>query len=165
MRARLAKQLRGRELVAAVVLACVLGVLLMIVPGLDQPLLLLASAGLLVVVGALGTWLVGERATVEWTTSSGTPTRVRGSDRRVTALTRAIDRAVAGEASAQHEVQQAMRSVARARLGQLGLPPALDADGTRAALGPELTAYLVSSPPRRVGADELATFLTTLEEH
>ena len=54
--------------------------------------------GLLVALGALGTWLVGERGTVEWTTSSGTPARVRGSDRRVTALTRTIDRDADGDA-------------------------------------------------------------------
>lgn len=165
MRARLEEQLRGRELATAVVLAAALGLLLMVAPGLDQPLLLLASAGLLVVVGALGTWLIGERGTVEWTTSSGTPTRVRGSDRRVTTLTRTIDRAIGGDAGAQHDLQQTLRSLAQTRLAQLGHPTDLGDDGTRAALGPELTAYLVSSPPRRVGADELATFLTTLEEH
>lgn len=165
MRARLEEQLRGRELAAAVVLAAVLGLLLTLAPALDQPLLLLASAGLLAVVGALGTWLIGERGTVEWTTSSGTPTRVRGSDRRVTALTRTIDRAVGGDAGAQHEVQQTLRSLAETRLTHLGLPPDVRDDGTRAALGPDLTAYLLSSPPRRVGADELAAFITTLEEH
>ncbi|KGN39714.1 hypothetical protein [Knoellia aerolata] len=165
MRARLRERVRGRELNAAVVVAAGLGVLLMLVPGLDQPLLLLASAGLLVVAGALATWLVGQRGTVEWTTSAGTPTRVRGSDRRVTALTRTIDRAVAGDAVAQQELHQTVHSVARARLTHLGLPADLDDDGTRAALGPDLTAYLASSPPRRVGTDELASFITTLEEH
>ena len=165
MRARLTELLRGREFPAAVVVACALGLLLMVLPGLDQPLLLLASAGLLAVVGILATWLIGEHGTVEWTTSSGTPQRVRGSDRRVTALTRTIDRAVAGDASAGLDVQRTVRSVARARLTALGLPTDLHDDGTRAALGPELTAYLVSSPPRRLRADELDTFLTTLEEH
>ena len=165
MRGRLTALVRGRELPAAVVLACVLGLLLMLVPALDQPLLLLVTAGLLVAVGALGTWLVGEHRTVEWTTSSGTPARVRGSDRRVTALTRTIDRAVAGDLSAVHEVHRTVDSVARARLTQLGLPPDLDDDGTRAALGPQLAAYLASSPPPRVDADQLATFITTLEEH
>lgn len=165
MTARLLDRLRGRELAAAVVLAAALGLLLTVAPVLDQPLLLVASAGLLVALGALGTWLVGERGTVEWTTSSGTPARVRGSDRRVTALTRTIDRAADGDAPAQQEVQQTLRSLAETRLTQLGLPPDVHDDGTRAALGPDLTAYLVSSPPRRVGADELATFITTLEEH
>jgi hypothetical protein len=165
VKARLVEQLRGRELAVAVVLAAVLGLLLTLAPALDQPLLLVASASLLVVVGALGTWLVGERGTVEWTTSSGTPTRFRGSDRRVTALTRTIDRAVGGDTAAQDEVQQTLRSLAETRLAHVGLPPDIHDAGTRTALGPELTAYLVSSPARRVGADELAAFITTLEEH
>lgn len=170
MRARLAERLRGRELGAAVVAASVLGALLSVVPALDQVLLLLASAALLVVVGALGTWLLGERGRIEWTTSSGIPVRPRGSDRRVTALTRTIDRAVSGGSGdaddvARHEVQAAVRSVAQAHLTRLGLPADLHDDGARAALGPELTAYLVSSPPIRIGAADLGTFVTTLEEH
>ena len=172
MRARLAELLRGRELEASVVAAAVLGLLLTVVPALDQPLLLLASAGLLVVVGALGTWLIGERGRIEWTTSSGFPPRPRGSDRRVTALTRPIDRAVPGNpgeadagVGARPELQAAVRSVAEAHLIRLGLPTDLHDDGTRAALGPELTAYLVSSPPTRIGATDLDTFITTLEEH
>lgn len=165
MRARLVDQLRGRELAAAVVLASALGLLLTVVPALDQPLLLIASAGLLVAVGALGTWLVGERGTVEWTTSSGTPARVRGSDRRVTALTRTVDRAVGGDTSAQQELQQTLLSLAETRLTHLGLPPDLHDEGTRAALGPDLTAYLLSSPARRVSTAELADHIATLEEH
>lgn len=157
--------LPGRELPAGVVLACVLGLLLLLVPALDQPLLLLASTGLLVVVGALVIWLVGEHGRVEWTTSSGTPTRVRGSDRRVTALTRSIDRAVAGDASALEEVHRIIRSLARTRLSRLGLPADLGHDGSRAALGPQLTAYLASPAPPRVDADQLGGFLSTLEEH
>ena len=48
-------------------------------------------------------------------------------------------------------------------------PQGLTLDGPRAdaeaTLGPSLTAYLISSEPPPVTTDELASFITTLEEH
>ena len=58
-----------------------------------------------------------------------------------------------------------LRSLADARLSPQGLT--LDGPGgeAEAALGPDLTAYLISPKPPHVNADELASFITTLEEH
>ncbi|EAP99664.1 hypothetical protein JNB_05834 [Janibacter sp. HTCC2649] len=165
MRAKLLARLRGHEVAGAVALAAFLGLVLGVVPALDRVFLLVASAGLLVGAGALVVWLLRDHREIEWTTSSGTTTRVRGSDRRVTALARNIDASLSGDDDAARAVQATLRSLADARLSPQGL--ALDGPGTEAeaALGPDLTAYLSSSKPPHVNADELASFITTLEEH
>ena len=165
MTRRLARLVEGNEVVAAVGAAAVLGVVVTLVPALDRVLLLLVSTGLVVLVGALVVWLLRSHREVEWTTSAGTPERVRGSDRRVTVLARTIDAAVAGDEPARREVQSLVRSAAEAGLGARGLSPDLADDATRAALGPALTAYLTSATPRPVTPDELSAFITTLEEH
>ena len=97
MRARLLEQLRGHEIAGAVALAAILGLVLGVVPALDRVFLLLASGGLLVGAGALGVWLLRDHRDIEWTTSAGTMARVRGSDRRVTALARSIDASLTGD--------------------------------------------------------------------
>lgn len=156
---------RGSEVTTAIGAAALLGVLVTLVPAADRALLLVASVALMLALGGLVVWLVRGHREVEWTTSAGAAERVRGSDRRVTALARSIDAALAGDETAGSEVQSAVRSVAEARLTQLGLPPTVTDDGSRAALGPELTAYLSSTSAPRVSATELASFITTLEEH
>ncbi|MEO7268922.1 MAG: hypothetical protein ABIW49_06935 [Knoellia sp.] len=165
MRARLLDLLRGHEVAGAVALAAFLGLVLGVVPVLDRVFLLIASAGLLVAAGALGVWLLRDHHELEWTTSAGGTARVRGSDRRVTALARTIDASLTGNHEAALTVQATLRSVADARLAPQGLT--LDGPGreAEAALGPDLTAYLSSSRPPHVNADELASFITTLEEH
>ncbi|MFW5471927.1 hypothetical protein ACOCJ5_01315 [Knoellia sp. CPCC 206450] len=165
MTGRLARLVEGNEVVAAVGAAAVLGVVVGLVPALDRMLLLLVSTGLVVLLGALLVWLLRSHREVEWTTSAGTPERVRGSDRRVTVLARTIDAAVAGDASARLEVRSLVRSAAEAGLGARGLSPDLTNDATQAALGPALTAYLTSATARPVTRDELSAFITTLEEH
>jgi len=165
MKQRLAALVRGNEVATAVGVAAVLGVAVSLVPVLDRPLLLLASTGLLLVVAALVVWLLRSHREVEWTTSAGAPERVRGSDRRVTSLSRTIDAALAGDEGARADVRALVRSAAEASLTAQGLPPTPTDDATRAALGPALTAYLTSATPRPVTADELASFITTLEEH
>lgn len=165
MRARVLGLLRGHEVGGAVALAAFLGLVLGFVPVLDRVFLLVASAGLLVGAGALVVWLLREHRQIEWTTSAGTTARVRGSDRRVTALARTIDASLTGDGTAALTVQSTLRSLADARLAPQGL--ALDGPGgeAEAALGPDFTAYLISPKPRQVNADELASFITTLEEH
>lgn len=165
MRQRLAVLVRGNEVATAVGVAALLGLGVTFEPALDRVLLLLVSTGLLLVLGALGIWLVRGHTEVAWTTSAGAPERVRGSDRRVTSLTRTIDAAVGGDTAARLSLQALVRSAAESRLAQLGLPPDLTGDAARAALGPELTAYLASAGPRKVSPAELASFITTLEEH
>lgn len=165
MRQRLAALVRGNEIATAVGVAAVLGVAMSLVPALDRPLLLLASTGLLLAVAALVLWLLRSHRVVEWTTSAGTPERVRGSDRRVTSLSRTIDAALAGDEGARADVRALVRSAAEASLTAQGLAPTPTDDATRAALGPALTAYLTSATPRPVTTDELASFITTLEEH
>ncbi|WP_404381760.1 hypothetical protein LL946_14305 [Knoellia locipacati] len=165
MRQRLVALVRGNEVAAAVGAAALLGVLVSLVPVLDRVLLLAASTALLLAVSALAIWLVRAHREVEWTTSAGTPERVRGSDRRVTALTRTLDAAVAGDAVARADVHRLLRSAAEAQLTRRGLPPDPADDTARAALGPELTAYVTSANPRPVTTGELASFITTLEEH
>jgi len=162
---RLVRLVEGNEVVAAVGAAAVLGVVVGLVPALDRVLLLVVSTGLVVLVGALVVWLLRSHREVEWTTSSGTPGRVRGSDRRVTVLARTIDAAVAGDEPARRDLQSLVRSAAEAALGAKGLSPDLGNDASRAALGPALTAYLTATTARPVAPDELSAFITTLEEH
>lgn len=165
MRQRLVDLLDGNEVVAALALAAVLGLVLTLVPVLDRVLLLVASTVLLLTLAALAVWLFRTHREVEWTTSAGRPARVRGSDRRVTVLARTIDAAVAGDEGALRDVHALVRSAAEARVSAQGLAPDPDDAATRAALGPELTAYLTSATPRRVTAAELSSFITTLEEN
>lgn len=165
MRHRIAQLLRGREVAAAIGMAAVLGLALGPLPGLDRVLLLLASAGLLVGTGALGIWLLRDHHVIEWTTSSGTPARVRGSDRRITALARSIEASFTGASDAALTVQATLRSLAEARLAPQGLALDDPEAGAEAALGRDFAAYLRSSPPRQITADELDSFITTLEEH
>lgn len=165
MRARLLELVRQQAVLTAVGAAGLLGLLLMLAPALDRAALLVASAGVLVGVGALGIWLLRDHKDIEWTTSAGRVPRVRGSDRRVTALARSIDAAGAGDEAAARRVHATLRSLADARLAPRGLtldgPPA-DAE---AVLGRDLTAYLISTGQRPVSTQELASFITTLEEH
>ena len=165
MREHLTALVRGNEIATAVGAAAVLGIAVSLAPALERPLLLLASTGLLLVVAALVIWLLRSHRELEWTTSAGTPERVRGSDRRVTSLSRTIDAALAGEEGARADVRALVRSAAEASLTAQGLPATTTDDPSRAALGPALTAYLTSATPRPVTPDELASFITTLEEH
>ncbi|CAN7385098.1 hypothetical protein [Knoellia sp. LjRoot47] len=165
MRQHLATLVRGHEIATGVAVAAVLGLVVSVLPALDRPLLLVASTGLLLVVAALAIWLFRSHREVEWTTSAGAPERVRGSDRRVTSLSRTIDAALAGDEGARADVRALVRSAAEARLTSQGLSTTLDHEPTRAALGPGLTAYLTSATPRPVTTDELASFITTLEEN
>lgn len=165
MRQRLEALVRGNEVMTAVGTAGVLGVAMTLVPALDRVLLLVTSSALLVVVAALVIWLLRGHRELEWTTSAGAPERVRGSDRRVTSLTRTIDAAATGDESARRDLQSVVRSAAEARLARQGLPPDPTGDAARAALGAELTAYLTSTSPRAVSTAELASFITILEEH
>ena len=165
MRTRIIEQVRGHEVVTSIGIAALLGLLLMLAPVLDRAALLVASTAVLISVGALAIWLLRDHKVSEWTTSAGRVPRVRGSDRRVTALARSINAAVTGDEAAQSRVQSTLRSLADARLAPQGL--ALD-DRTaeaEATLGKELTAYLIASKPRQVTTDELASFITTLEEN
>ncbi len=82
MRQRLLTLVRGHEVATAVGAAALLGVVAILVPFLDRVLLLAASTALLLAVSAPAIWLVRAHREVEWTTSAGTPERVRGSDRR-----------------------------------------------------------------------------------
>lgn len=162
---RLVELTRGREVTASVGAAATLGLLLVLAPGLDRVLLLVASTAALVALGALIVWLVRDHHDIEWTTSAGTAPRVRGSDRRITALARTIDSGLAGDVPAQHRVQSVLGSLAEARLAPHGLSLAGSPVEAEAALGRDLTAYLTSPTPRHLTADELASFITTLEEH
>lgn len=165
MRARILEQVRHQPVLTALGISGLLGLLLMLLPALDRAVLLVASAGVLVGVGALSIWLLREHKEIEWTTSAGRVPRVRGSDRRVTALARSIDAATTGDEAAARRVHATLRSLADARLAPQGLtldgPPA-DAE---AVLGPDLTAYLISTGQRPVSTQELSSFITTLEEH
>ncbi|KGN39571.1 hypothetical protein [Knoellia subterranea] len=164
MSARLLQVLRGHEILAAVGVAAALGLILMAFPVADRAMLLVGAASLLFAVLVLLTWLVRDHRAIEWTTSSGAAPRPRGQDRRITALARTIDTALTGDGQARASVRATLRSLAEASLATRGLAvdPA-DPDVTR-VLGTELTAYLTAAQPHNPTADELTSFVTTLEE-
>lgn len=167
MTTRIAGLVRGHEIVAALGLAAVIGLVMAVVRYLDRMALIVALSAVLVVFGGLLVWLLRQHHVVHWTTSAGTPERPRGADRRITGLARSIDKAIAGGQNAEHartEVRASLRVLAEARLTRLGLTTDLTDRAAAAALGPELTAYLTASTPPQVDATRLQSFITTLEE-
>lgn len=165
MNGRIAALVRGREVITAVGVAAVLGLALMIVPVLDRVLLLVAAACFLITAGLVGGRVLRRHPEIEWTTSAGTPARVRGSDRRITALARAVDASLNGDATASDTVRTTLRSLADARLGARGLTLDATTAEVEEVLGRDLTAYLSAVHPPKTTANELRSFIITLEEH
>lgn len=155
----------GQQLLAALVVAIVVGALGVSVPVLGNAAMLLASAALLVCLAVLAQWLWTNRHATDWShdfTPTGTS---RGADSRVTGLARTVRAAGDGDADAARRVHAVVSALAAERLrDRRGLRLEADPDASRTALGPELAAYLVANPATRVTAARLDTHITTLEE-
>ncbi|PRY56317.1 hypothetical protein BCF74_11934 [Knoellia remsis] len=149
MTQRIRAAVRGHEVVAGLLVAVALGLILLAVPRVERLVLLVGAASVLVLAVLLIERFVHGEPELTWTTSSGTPARVRGHDRRITALTRAIEASRRGDLVARATVQDTLRSLAR----------------DRTDLGPDLTAYLNATNPPDVDAARLDAHLTELEEH
>jgi len=111
-------------------------------------------------------WLWQHQHATDWSNSFTDTAAARGSDVRVTRLAETVDAAVAGDAVAQTQLHATLRALADERLRRrrgLGLSGD-DAAHVRAALGPDLTAYLANPPTGRLTADRVEAYVTTLEE-
>ncbi|GAB3447876.1 hypothetical protein GCM10027517_32260 [Phycicoccus ginsengisoli] len=166
MIARLRALPTGGQLAVALVLAAVVGAVLALVPALVNPAILLACAAVVATFGVLVQWLWQHQHATDWANTFTGSAPVRGSDVRVTRLAETVDAAVAGDAVAQTQLHETIRAITEERLRRRrGL--ALTGDDVadvRAALGPDLTAYLANPPTGRLTAARVDAYVTTLEE-
>lgn len=154
------------QLAVAVCAAVLVGVLLVAVPVLVNPAILLGCVGVVAALGVLVQWLWQHQHATDWSNSFTDTAAARGSDVRVTRLAETVDAVVAGDAVAQTQLHETLRALAEERLRRrrgLGLSGD-DAADVRAALGPDLTAYLANPPTGRLTADRVEAYVTTLEE-
>jgi uncharacterized membrane protein YbaN (DUF454 family) len=156
----------GGQLAVALVLAVVVGALLAVVPALVNPAILLACAAVVAAFGVLVQWLWQHQHTTDWANTFTGGAAPRGSDVRVTRLAETVDAAVAGDAVAQTQLHETIRTIAEERLRRhRGLTlTGDDVAAVRASLGPDLTAYLANPPTGRLTAARVEAYLTTLEE-
>jgi hypothetical protein len=154
------------QLAVAVCVAVLVGALLVAVPVLVNTAILLGCVGVVAALGVLVQWLWQHQHATDWSNSFTDTAAARGSDVRVTRLAETVDAAVAGDAVAQTQLHATLRALADERLRRrrgLGLSGD-DAAHVRAALGPDLTAYLANPPTGRLTADRVEAYVTTLEE-
>jgi hypothetical protein len=164
-------RLRALPLVGQVLVAMGAAVLVgaagQVLPPLANLTLVVATLGLLAALAVLAQWLWQHHHATDWSTDFTSPATPRGRDPRISLLTGHVDAAVSGDAVAQSELHAVLRGLAQERLRHrrgivLGAPE--DDDAARAALGPELTAYLTTPPTTRLTAALVGSFITTLEE-
>jgi hypothetical protein len=165
VRRRLASLDVAHQLVAAVVVALVLGVATVAVPTLNSAGLLLACGALVATIAVLVQWLWQARGTTDWSHTFDTPAQTRGSDIRLARIAGDVWSAADGDPTAARRVHDTVGSLAADQLRlRRGISLTDDPDGAHAALGPDLTAYLTGPPPARLTSDRLESFTTTLEE-
>lgn len=166
MIARLRALPAAGQLAVALCVAVLVGVLLALVPGLVNPAILLACVGTVAAFGVLVQWLWQHQHATDWSNSHTATVAARGSDVRMTRLAETVDATVAGDAVAQTQLHETLRALAEERLRRRrGLSlSGDDAADVRAALGPDLTAYLANPPTGRLTAARVEAYVTTLEE-
>jgi hypothetical protein len=164
---RLAGLAPVQQLLVAVSAAVVVGVIAVAVPVLGNAGMLLASVALLGAIGVLTQWLWQSRQSTDWTNTFTESAPRRGADSRISRLVSDLQQATAGDHASTMRLHDTIGSLAAERLRDrrgLALTGAGADDDARAALGPELTAYLSAPPTTHVSAPRLAAFITTLEE-
>ena len=166
MIARLRALPAAGQLAVALCAAVLVGGLLALVPGLVNPAILLACTAVVATFGVLVQWLWQHQHTTDWSNHFTDGAAARGSDVRMTRLAETVDATVAGDAVAQTQLHETLRALAEERLRRRrGLRlSGDDAADVRAALGPDLTAYLANPPTARLTAARVEAYITTLEE-
>ena len=155
----------GQRLVAVLAVAIVVGALAVTVPALGNAAMLLACAGLMVVLALLIQWLWVNRHATDWSHSFTEGRPPRGADSRVTRLVRLVAAGTEGDEAAARQLHATLTGLAGERLrDRRGLRLEADPDAAHTALGPGLAAYLTGPPTTRLTATQLDTHLTTLEE-
>jgi hypothetical protein len=138
------------------------GALAVTVPALGNAGMLLASTALLAALAVLAQWLWQSRQSTDWDNTFTESKPPRGADSRISRLAVDIREAAAGNADAARRLHATLSGLAIERLrDRRGVT---DPDQARAALGPDLSAYLAGPPTTRLTAGQLAAFTTTLEE-
>ena len=159
---RIAGLAPAQQMLLVLVLTVCVGALAVSVPVLGNAGMLLASAGLLAALAVLAQWLWQSRQSTDWDNSFTESTPPRGADSRISRLAVDVREAAAGTPASATRIHAAVSGLAverlRDRRGVTGT------DESRAALGPDLAAYLAAPPTARVTAAQLAAFITTLEE-
>ena len=174
MIARLRGLGQGGQLLAALVVAALVGALITLAPAIGDVGLLLAIVSVTGAMAVLTQWAWQHHHGTDWSNSFSQTTRPRGTDARIHGLTQTLVAAQTGDVRAQTELHGLLTTLATERLRErrgttltltaAGSGPDPDHDATRAALGPELTAYLTHPPTTRPGAAQVGAFITTLEE-
>lgn len=165
MRRRLAALDVTHQLVAAVVVALVIGAATVAVPALNSAGLLLACGALVAAIAVLVQWVWQARGATDWAHTFDPPKPTRGSDIRLARIAGDVRSAADGDATAARRLHDTMASLAADQLRlRRGISLTDDPDEAHAALGPDLTAYLTGPPPARLTGDRLESFTTTLEE-
>ena len=151
------------QLLLVVLAGCVaVGALVVSVPVLGNAGMLLASASLLAALGVLAQWLWQSRQSTDWDNTFTESAPPRGADSRISRLAVDLRDTATGNPVSTARIHAALDGLAVERLrDRRGLT---GTDESRAALGPDLTAYLAGPPTTRVTAAQLAAFITTLEE-
>lgn len=161
--------------------AAVVGVLAVAVPVLGDVGMLVAAAGVLVVLGVVIQWIWQSQGATDWSTTQPEPGTPRGADTRINRLVDDIQLAAAGDPAGTRRLHALLTTLATERLrdrrglhldgegvpevggGEHHPPERDDRASARAALGADLAAYL-DAPPATVAPARLAQFTTTLED-
>jgi len=155
------------QLLVAVAAAVAVGAVAQALPALGNLAMVAAVLALVAALAVLVQWLWQHQHATDWPTGSATATTPRGSDPRVNLLTGRVDAAMAGDAVAQSDLHELLRGLAEERLLHrrgIVLGAVEHDEAARAALGPDLTAYLTSPPTTRLTATGVGSYLTALEE-
>jgi hypothetical protein len=159
---RLAGLAPAQLLLVALVLTVAVGALAASVPVLGNVGMLLAATGLLAALAVLAQWLWQSRQATDWDNSFTESAPPRGTDSRIGRLAVDVRDAASGTTASATRIHVTVSGLAVERLrDRRGVT---SPDESRAALGPDLAAYLAGPPTTRVTAAQLAAFITTLEE-
>ena len=159
---RLAGLAPAQLLLVVLALCVAVGALAVSVPVLGNAGMLLATAGLLAALSVLAQWLWQSRQSTDWDNTFTESAPPRGADSRISRLAVDLRDAASGNPASASRIHAALSGLAVERLrDRRGVTTT---DESHAALGPDLAAYLAGSPTTRATADQLAAFITTLEE-
>jgi len=162
---RLAGLDAGPAVLLALAVVLVVGAVTTSVPALSSAGLILACVALVAAIAVLVQGLWQSRTQTDWSHTFTTPAQPRGVDTRLGRLAGDVRAASTGDADAGRRLHAVLSALAVDQLRlRRGLSLADDPDAARAALGPDLTAYLTQPPPSRLPGDRLEAFTTTLEE-
>jgi len=166
--ARLRALSPGSQLLVALTGAAVVGAIVALAPPLTDPAIILACAAVLAVCAVLAQWLWQHHHGTDWSNEFVPKAEPRGGDPRITRLAEQVDRAVAGDVVAQIDLHEMVRALAEERLRRrrgITLDTSEESIArARAALGPQLAAYLTNPPTTRLTVATVDEFVTTLEE-